>query len=98
MRNGKCVWIFFLFCANNHGMGEMQRAIAREVKERTEYEARIKDGFAYALVIAASTIAPVRLPREEHIGRPSPKVFRAVADAVSLARMILDEIIRRTRS
>jgi len=83
MRNGKCVWIFFLFCANNHSMGEMQRAIVREVKERTEYEARIKDGFASTLVIAASTITPVRLPRE---------------DAVSLARMILDEIIRRTRS
>jgi hypothetical protein len=35
-----------------------------------------------------------RIAREEHIGRPSPKVFSAVADAVSLARMILDKIVR----
>jgi hypothetical protein len=75
-------------------MGEMKRAIAREGQDRAEYEARIKDRFASTLVIAASIIAAVRLAREEHIGRPSPKVFSAVADAVSLARMILDKIIR----
>jgi len=75
-------------------MGEMKRAIAREGQERAENEARIKDRFASTLVIAASIIAAVRLAREEHIGRPSPCVFSAVADAVSLARMILDKIVR----
>jgi hypothetical protein len=74
-------------------MGEMKRANARENQERQDHEARIKDRFASTLVIAASIIAAVRLAREEHIGRPSPKVFSAVTDAVALARMILDKII-----
>jgi hypothetical protein len=69
-------------------MGEMKRANAHEEERRRT------DRFASTLVIAASIIAAVRLAREEHIGRPSPKVFSAVADAVSLARMILDKIIR----
>ena len=66
----------------------MKRAnVAEEERRRT-------DRFASTLVIAASIIAAVRLAREEHIGRPSPKVFSAVADAVALARMILDKIVR----
>jgi hypothetical protein len=72
-------------------MGETKRAIARDAQEQ---EARIKDRFTSTLVSAASIIAAVRLAREERIGRPSPKVFSALADAVALARIVLDKIIR----
>ena len=75
-------------------MGEMRRAIAREGQDRAEYEAKVKDRFASTLVIAASIIAAVRLAREEQVGRPSPRVVAAIGDAVALARMILDRIIR----
>jgi hypothetical protein len=70
-------------------MGEMRRAIARE-----EAEGQKRDRFASTLVIAASIIAAVRLAREPDIGRPSPRVLSAVADSVTLARMILDRTVR----
>ena len=70
-------------------MGEMRRAIAREDAERQK-----QDRFSSTLVIAASIIAAVRLAREPDIGRPSPRVLSVVADSVTLARMILDRVVR----
>lgn len=69
-------------------MGEMRRAIAREVQDRQQ-----QDRFASTLVIAASIIAAVRLARDD-IGRPSPRLTSVIADSVGLARMILDKIVR----
>ena len=68
-------------------MGEMKRAIARE-----EHERRNQDRFASTIVIAAAIIAAVRLARED-ISSPSPRVYAAVADSVSLARKILQRVI-----
>ena len=68
-------------------MGEMKRAIAREEQER-----RNQDRFASTLVIAAAMIAAIRLARDD-ISTPSPRVHAAVADSVSLARMILKRVI-----
>ena len=68
-------------------MGEMRRAIAREEQER-----RNQDRFASTVVIAAAIIAAVRLARDD-INTPSPRVHAAVADSVSLARMILKRVI-----
>jgi hypothetical protein len=75
-------------------MGEMKRAIAREGQERDQHEARIKDRFASTLVIAASIIAAVRLARDENISRPSPRLTTVVGDCVTLARTILDRVLR----
>jgi len=69
-------------------MGEMRRAIAREDAERQK-----QDRFASTLVIAASIIAAVRLARDD-IGRPSPRLTSTIADSVSLARMILEKVVR----
>jgi len=69
-------------------MGEMRRAIARE-----EQEGRKRDRFASTLVIAASIIAAVRLARDD-ISGPSPKLSSTIADSVSLARAILDRVVR----
>ncbi len=49
--------------------------------------------FASTLVIAASIIAAVRLARDD-IGRPSPRPSSTIADSVTLARMILDRVVR----
>jgi GTP-sensing pleiotropic transcriptional regulator CodY len=68
-------------------MGEMRRATAREEEQRK------RDRFASTLVISASIIAAVRLARED-ISRPSPRLTSAVADSISLARMILDRAMR----
>ena len=68
-------------------MGEMRRATAREEEQRK------RDRFDSTLVISASIIAAVRLARED-ISRPSPRLTSAVADSISLARMILDRVIR----
>jgi hypothetical protein len=68
-------------------MGEMRRAIAREDQDRKQ------DRFASTLVIAASIIAAVRLARED-ISRPSPRLTSAISDSVSLARMILERVVR----
>ena len=70
-------------------MGEMRRAIARE-----EQDGRAQDRFASTIVIAASIIAAVRLTREPDISRPSPRLTSVVADAVGLARMILEKVVR----
>jgi hypothetical protein len=68
-------------------MGEMKRAIAREEQER-----RSQDRFASTIVIAAAIIAAVRLARDD-ISSPSPRIYAAVADSVSLARRILQRVI-----
>lgn len=68
-------------------MGEMRRAIAREEQER-----RNQDRFASTVVIGASIIAAVRLARED-ISKPSPRLYAAIADSVSLARMILKRVV-----
>ena len=68
-------------------MGEMRRATAREEQERKN------DRFASTLVIAASIIAAVRLARED-ISRPSPRLTSAISDSISLARMILERVVR----
>jgi GTP-sensing pleiotropic transcriptional regulator CodY len=68
-------------------MGEMNRANAYEE------ERRLKDRFAYTLVISASIIAAVRLARDD-INGPLPRVASVIADCVGLARMILDKIVR----
>jgi hypothetical protein len=67
-------------------MGEMKRAIAREDQER-----RNQDRFASTVVIAAAIIAAVRLARDD-ISSPSPRIYAAVADSVSLARTILKRV------
>jgi len=67
-------------------MGEMRRANARETEERQ------RERFASTLVIAAAIIAAVRLARDD-ISRPSPRLFAAVADSVSLATMILRRVL-----
>ena len=72
-------------------MGEMKRAIAREVQDRSAYERQAKDRFASTLVIAASIIAAVRLARDD-ISRPSPRVLSAIEGSVALAKMILDRL------
>ena len=68
-------------------MGEMKRAIAREEQERQS-----QDRFASTIVIAAAIIAAVRLARDD-ISSPSPRVYAAIADSVSLARKILQRVI-----
>ncbi|HVW79034.1 MAG TPA: hypothetical protein VHB45_15575 [Alloacidobacterium sp.] len=65
----------------------MKRAIAREEQER-----RSQDRFASTIVIAAAIIAAVRLARDD-ISSPSPRVYAAIADSVSLARKILQRVI-----
>ena len=69
-------------------MGEMKRAMAREEQER------IRDRFQSTVVIAAAIIAVVRLARDESITRPSPRLTSVVGDSVTLARLILDKVVR----
>jgi hypothetical protein len=68
-------------------MGEMKGAIARQEQER-----RNQDRFASTIVIAAAIIAAVR-PARDDISSPSPRVYAAIADSVSLARKILQRVI-----
>lgn len=77
-----------LLFAYDGGMGEMKR--------REAYEADQRDGSRYVstLVIAAAIIAAVRLARED-IGRPSPRIVAAISESVSLARSLLDNVLRR---
>ena len=75
----------------------MRRAIAREEQERAKAMAeqkRMTDRFASTLVIAASIIAAVQLAREPDISKPSPRLISVVSDSISLARMILERIVR----
>jgi hypothetical protein len=75
-------------------MGEMKRAIAREQATRYEEEQRTRDRFSSTLVIAASIIAGIRLARDENISRPSPRLATVIADSITLAKAILDKVVR----
>jgi hypothetical protein len=79
-------------------MGMMRRAIAREEEEgaRREQQQKMTDRFASTLVIAASVIAAVRLARESNLGANSPRIQKAVAESIGLARMILEKIVGPT--
>ena len=72
-------------------MGEMKRAIERERQELQQKQKQ--DRFTSTIVIAAAIVAAVRLARDD-ISRPSPRVLSVVADSVTLARMILDRVMR----
>lgn len=69
-------------------MGEMKSGNAYEEDRRA------RDRFASTLVIAAAIIAAVRLARDENITRPSPRLATVVSDCVTLARMILERVLR----
>ena len=71
-------------------MGEMKPAIAREEQDRQKQ----LDRYASTLTIAAAIIAAVRLAREPDVGKPSPRMLATVMDPVTLARMILDRVMR----
>ena len=71
-------------------MGEMKRAIAWETQQRQKQN----DRFASTVVIAAAVIAAVRLAREPDITRPTPRLVATISDSVSLAKMILDKVLR----
>lgn len=79
--------MFRLFFSYNIGMGEMKRA------NEYEEQRRINDRFASTIVIAAAIIAAVRLARDD-ISRPSPRLYSVVNDSISLARAILNRVIR----
>jgi len=70
-------------------MGEMKRAIAREIEERQK-----TDRFLSTLVISASIIAAIRLDREPDITRPTPRLLATISDSIQLARTILNRIVR----
>lgn len=78
--------IRLIFAYDVDVMGEMRRAIARENEERQT------DRFASTLVIAAAIIAAVRLARDD-IATPSPRVMCAVADSITLAKVILKRVL-----
>jgi hypothetical protein len=67
-------------------MGEMKRAIAWENEQSMRY--------ASTVAICASIICAVRLARDD-INHPSPRVLCAVADSVTLAKMILKKVVGR---
>jgi len=68
------------------GVGEMRRRMVWENEQSTRY--------ASTVAICASIICAVRLARDD-INHPSPRVVCAVADSVTLAKMILKKVVRR---
>jgi hypothetical protein len=68
-------------------MGEMRR--------RDAYESdQIKvSRFVSTLVIASAIIVAIRLARDD-IGRPSPKIAATISESVSLARSLLEAVLR----
>jgi len=84
-----CLWTTFAFYSITlFRVGEMRRAIARE---REEFQT---DRHASSLVIAAAIICAVRLARDD-IDVPNTRVLTAVADSVTLAKMILKRVVGR---
>jgi hypothetical protein len=69
-------------------MGEMRRANAREVEDRTG------NRYVSTIVIASAIIVAVRLARED-LGRPSPRITAAISESVSMARALLEAVLRR---
>ena len=61
---------------------------------RREAQARINAKFVSTVVIAAAIIVAVRLAREG-IAQPTPRLLSSVSQSVSLARTILNEVLRR---
>ena len=75
----------------DNAVGEMKRAIERERQEFPQNQKQ--DRFASTVVIAAAIVAAVRLARDD-ISRPSPRLLAVIADSVSLAKVILDRVVR----
>jgi hypothetical protein len=69
-------------------MSEMRR------REGFEREQAIGSKYIPTLVIASAIIVAVKLARED-IGRLSPKVLAAITDSVSMARSLLEAVLRR---
>lgn len=69
-------------------MGTMPRREAREE------QARINAKFVSTVVIAAAIIVAVRLASED-ISQPTPRLLASVGQSISLARTILNEVLRR---
>jgi len=69
-------------------MGEMKRRDGFERGQNTDSR------YVSTLVIASAIIVAVRLARED-LGRPSPKITAAIQESVSMARAILEAVLRR---
>jgi len=69
-------------------MGEMRRRNALESEQSTGSR------YISTLVIASAVIVAVRLARED-LGRPSPKIVAAISESVSMARSLLEAVLRR---
>ncbi len=82
------VLLFRFLFSYTSAMGTMPRREAREE------QARINVKFASTVVIAAAIIVAVRLARED-ISQPNPRVVSSVGQGIGLARMILNEVLRR---
>jgi len=65
-----------------------------ETSQRSRKRGTPATRFASTLVIAAAIVCAVRLARDD-ISRPSPRLFAAVADSVSLAATILRKVVGR---
>lgn len=69
-------------------MGEMRRANAREADLATGQR------YVSTLAICASIIVGIRLARED-LSRPSPRITATISQGVSMARAILEVVLRR---
>ncbi len=69
-------------------MGHMARREAREE------QARLNTRFTSTMVIAAAIIVAVRLAGDD-ISEPTPRVRAVIGQSISLARLILTEVVRR---
>jgi len=84
----KAVSLFRFLFSYASAMGTMPRREAREE------QACINVKFASTVLIAAAIIVAVRLARED-ISQPNPRVVSSIGQGVGLARMILNEVLRR---
>ena len=66
-------------------------------REEREEQARINAKFASTIVISAAIIIAVRLARED-IAQPTPSLLESVGQSVSLARLILNHVLRRSQA
>jgi len=76
------------FVRYNPAMGEMKR---REAFESDQIKC---SRYVSTLVIASAIIVAVRLAREE-IGRPSPRITAAISESVTMARSLLEAVLRK---
>ena len=63
-------------------------------REAREEQIRLDTRFTSTLVIAAAIIVAVRLARDD-ISEPTPRLRAAIGHSISLARLILTEVLRR---